>query len=69
MAATEPMTARSNDVEFCTLGMFILGMLAYLSQDPANGILNGLSAQMTLTSVARDPPSRTFWAVQHRLQL
>lgn len=43
MAVTKTASSRSDDVEFCTLGMFILGMLPYLLEDPANGILTRLS--------------------------
>lgn len=64
MADTEDDTAGLGDVEFCTLGMFILGMLISSSRKLADGMLTVLPAQMTLTLEAPGQMSRTCWVVR-----
>lgn len=54
MAAIEAATAQPGDIEFCTLGMFILGMLISIFETPRCAFSQCSLAQMTLTSAALD---------------
>lgn len=56
MARTEAEIAQAGDIEFCTLGMFILGMLIIFKTPRIRR--SRCIAQMTLISVAPDPVSR-----------
>lgn len=68
MTDTDEADARPGNVEFCTLGMFILGTFHLHTGDPAKGMLILFSAQITLISAALDQVSRTSWVAQHLSQ-
>jgi hypothetical protein len=66
MAELVPALARPGEVEFCTLGMFIFGMLMLIASlgTPRPGCSQCISAQMTLISVVPDQASRISLEVQ-----
>jgi hypothetical protein len=67
MAEPDLTTAQPGEVEFCTLGMFILGMLTSSLDAPRLSCSQCISAQMTLNSVVPDQASRMFLEVQLHL--
>jgi hypothetical protein len=72
MSMAEPILAiaQPGEVEFCTLGMFILGMLIFSLDAPRPRCSQCIAAQMTLSSVVPGQLSRIYLEVQlHLLSL